>query len=392
MVEQKRQRTRGKAKAPRVAVCIGTRHPWGRERLFGFLQYAQGRDWQTFGIQQDNHHAVEGAKLPEFDGAVVFDCLDQGFQAALKARSRVCVEIDSQNLHLADAAVFLDDDEIVRVEVEHLRAAGFRRLAFHGFTNNPTSDTRIGHFSRRTGEAGRMVFRDAFLDGPVDIAPLTRWLKGLPKPAGVVACDDRAGERTLAACRWAGIRVPEEIGVIGIGNDELICELAQPRLSSVMLPTRRIGWLGAETLDRLMSGEALWERWRAVAPLDIVTRGSTDRLPEAGAVTLKACGFMRAESGRAIGVEQVAAAAGVSRRTLERVFRAETGETVHEHLTRLRLREAQRLLRQAGTPLGEVPGRSGYLSQTAFKQMFVARTGLSPREWRERHASGLSRG
>jgi LacI family transcriptional regulator len=368
----------------RVAVCIGTRDQWGRERLLGFLQYAQKRNWQTYRIQQDNKSVLVRDALLSFDGAIVFDCLNQRFQKMLKARSAVCVEIDSQNLHLADAAVFLDDAMIVRAEAGHLRSAGFEHLGFCGFANNPTSDTRVAHFVEQTNGAGH-VFKDTWLDGPVDITPLMRWLKALPKPAGVLASDDRLGERVLEACRWAGIRVPDEVGVIGAGNDELICEMTQPRLSSVVLPTRKIGWMGAEMLERLMAGKKVKEKWLSLAPLDIISRTSTDRLPAARPAVLKALEFMRAESPHPIGVAQVAAAAGVSRRTLERMFSADVGRTVHDSLVQLRLQGAKQLLRQTDMPLGDIPVQSGYLSQSAFVQMFAVQTGMSPGEYRDQH-------
>jgi LacI family transcriptional regulator len=387
MAGSRKTRARRKPGKPlRVAVCIRTRDQWGRERLLGFLQYAQKRNWQTYRIQQDNKSVLaRDNTLPVFDGMIVFDCLNQQFQTALKERSAVCVEIDSQNLHLADAAVFLDDAMIVRAEAGHLRSAGFEHLGFCGFVNDHTSDTRAAHFLEQTNGAGR-VFKDSLLDGPVDITPLMRWLKALPKPAGVLASDDRLGERVLEACRWAGLRVPDEVGVIGAGNDELICEMTQPRLSSVVLPTRKIGWLGAEVLERLMTGKKVREKWLPLAPLDIISRASTNKMPaSARPAVLKALEFMRAETRRPIGVEQVAAAAGVSRRTLERAFAADMGKTVHEHLVQLRMQGAKQLLRQTDMPLGDVPGQSGYLSLSAFVRMFAAHTGMSPREYRDQH-------
>lgn len=376
---------RKQSKSLRVAVCIGTYDQWGRERLLGFRQFAQTRNWQLHRIRQDNRYVLdqEGART-SFDGAIVFDCLDQQFQAALKARSAVCVEIDSQNLHLADAAVYLDDAMIVRVKAEHLHAAGFEHLAFCGFANDRTSDARVDHFLKQTNGDGH-VFKDSLLDGSTDIAPLVRWLKTLPKPVGVLACDDRLGERVLAACRGAGIRVPDEVGVIGSGNDELICDMTQPRLSSVALPTRKIGWMGAKMLDRLMSGELVKKKWLALVPLDVINRGSTDKLPQVRPIVLKALEFMRAEYRHPVGVDQVADAAGVSRRTLDRMFGADMGRTVHDYFVELRMQHAKQLLRQTNIPFSHVPSQSGYLSLSAFVQTFAAHVKMSPREYREQH-------
>lgn len=386
MAGKRQVRAREKTSKPlRVAVCMDTRDQWGRERMVGCRQYAQNRNWQLHLIRQDNESIMTLARTasPDFDGTIVFDC-PRPLQEALRKRSKVCVEAGERNLDLADAAVFMDDVAIVRMETEHLRSVGFEYFGYCGIANNLTSDRRVEHFMRHTDGAG-YLFKDSSFDGSVEITPLARWLKELPKPAGVLACDDRIGERVLSACHWAGIRVPEEIGVVGIGNDGLICEMTQPHLSSLLLPTFKIGWTAAEVLERLMSGEKPKKKHLLLTPLEVVARSSTDKLPVARPSVLKALGFIHAESHRPIGVRQVADAAGVSPRTLARVFAADVGKPVHDYLTQLRMQNAKQLLWQSDLPLGEMPSRTGYLSRSAFVRMFTAQTGMPPGEYRERH-------
>jgi LacI family transcriptional regulator len=243
---------------------------------------------------------------------------------------------------------------------------------------------RAAHFLKQAGAASR-VFEDQWRDGEMGISSLMRWLGALPKPTGVMTYNDIMGERVLAACHWANIRVPDEVGVIGLGNDELICEVTLPRLSSVALPVRWIGRATAETLEWLLAGKEVKERWRRVAPLEVVSRASTDRLPKMRPVVLKAVEFMRAEGHRPIGTDQVAAVVGVPRRTLDWAFSADMGRTVHDYFVELRMQNAQRLLRQTDMPLVEVSRRSGYASLPSFMRMFAARTGKPPREYREHY-------
>ncbi|AWI10365.1 xylose operon transcription regulator XylR [Ereboglobus luteus] len=366
-----------------VAVCIDTRDGPGRERLLGCYQYALERNWRLYLIRQDN--ADEIAKLAgiSLDGAIFYD-RSRELQEAVKNKNVVCVETSARHLPLDDAAVFVDDEALVRVAVEHLRAVGFEFFGYCGLAGSSPSTARAKHLMELSGPAGH-TFEDQRRDGQMDIEKLMRWLRSLPKPVGVLAFDDKMGERVLAACRWAGIRVPDEVGVIGIGDDELICELTLPRLTSVALPTRRIGRAAAETLERLLSGESPEQRWQRVAPLEVVSRASTDRLPPARPAVLKAVDFIRAESHRLIGTDEVAEAVGMSRRTLERAFNADLGQTVHDFFVELRLQNARRLLRQTEMPLEAVSRGSGYSSLSSFMRMFAARTGKSPREYREHY-------
>lgn len=362
----------------RIAVCIDTRDGPGRERLLGCYQYALERGWRLWLVRQDNAGEIARLRGLELDGAVFFD-RSQRLQETVKRRGVVCVETGARHLDLADAAVFVDDDALVRMAAEHLRAVGFERIGYVGLAGSQVSESRAAHLAGQAGAGGQAwLFAERRRDGEMYLERLSRWLRALPKPAGLLAYDDKMGERVLAACRWAGIRVPDEVGVIGIGNDELICELTLPRLSSVALPAREIGRAAAEALERLLSGKKVKERWTQVAPLEVVSRVSTDRLPAARPAVLRAVGFMRAEWHRPIGTDQVAAAAGLPRRTLDRVFCADVGRTVHDYLVELRLRNARRLLRQTDLSLSEVSRRSGYASLSSFMRMFAVHTGESP--------------
>ncbi len=364
-----------------VAVCIDTRDGPGRERLLGCYQYALERNWRLYLMRQDNEDEIARLADIDLDGAIFYDRSRQ-LQEAVKNKGVVCVETSARHLPLADAAVFVDDAALVRMAVGHLRAVGFEHLGYCGLAGSHPSSDRAANLIKQAGP-GSLTFEDRRRDGQMDIEDLIQWLRALPKPIGVLAYDDKMAERVLAACRWAEIRVPDEVGVIGIGDDELICEVTLPRLSSVALPARKIGRAAAETLERLLSGKPAEQRWRRVAPLEVVSRASTDRLPPARPAVLKAVDFMRAECHRPAGTDQVAAAVGLPRRTLDRVFHADLGRTVHDFFVELRLQNAKRLLRQTELSLDAISQSCGYSSLSAFMRMFAACTGKSPREYRE---------
>ncbi len=370
-------------KALRVAICIDTREEPERARLRGCYQYAMERNWQLYLLRKDRKAELDQVKALKLDGAILFN-RSRRFQKAVKNKGVVCVETGLRHPDLADASVSVDYAELVRMVTEHLRAAGFEHLGFCGVARSSLSKKQVSLFMERTSGAGH-VFEDLWWEGEMEIKPLLGWLEGLPKPVGIMANDDKMGERILTVCRWAGIRVPDEVGVIGIGNDELICEMTQPRLSSIVLPAQKVGWMAAEMLERLLSGKKRGPRNVALAPLEVIGRASTDWLPPARPAVLRAVEFMRMKSHQPIGIDQVADAVGVPRRTLVRIFAEDLEQTVHDYLVDLRMKNAKRLLRQTDLPLVEVAQKNGYLSLSSFVRMFELHTGEVPREYRRQY-------
>jgi LacI family transcriptional regulator len=174
------------------------------------------------------------------------------------------------------------------------------------------------------------------------------------------------------------------VAVLGIGNDELICELSYPPLSSVALPTREIGRRAAEILESFLHYQPPAQRHWLIPPQEVIVRASTDRIPSAHPAVMAAMEFIRNKSHQPIGTDQVATAVGMPRRTLERRFQAALGKTVHDFLVEVRLRHARQLLRQSDAPLGEVARRCGYSALSAFTRMFTQCVGCHPEVYRKK--------
>lgn len=378
-----RRRLRGDT---RVAVCIDTREGPGRERLTGVYGYALKRDWRLFLIRGDD--AVAARQLPglNVDGAILYD-RGPSLHRSLKRLRVITVEASARNLELNDAAVFADDTQIARMAAAHLIDRGFEQFAYCGMTESRQSRIRGEEFQRHLRGKGLPVtkFEGVWPDGEVALGPLIRWLRRMRKPCGVLASDDRVAERVLAACRLASLSVPEEIGVLGTSNDELLCELTHPRLSSVALPTVEIGRRAAEILGQLMEGRRPKRRHVALPPMEVVVRASTDRLSTTDPEVAVAIRFIRANGRQPIGTDQVADAVRLARRTLERRFSNATGRTVHDFLVDERSRFAKQFLRHSDAPLNEVARHCGYLATSAFTRMFTATTGCHPDVYRKRY-------
>jgi LacI family transcriptional regulator len=192
------------------------------------------------------------------------------------------------------------------------------------------------------------------------------------------------GERVLTACRWADLAVPEQVAVLGIGDDELMCEVSWPSLSSISCPTSRLGYEAAEMLDRAMNGEPVAERVRKIEPTGVIVRASTDMLAVADVLVKAAGRFIRAHAGEAIGIKHVAAALDVSRRTLDRRFVDALGRTVHDELTAVRMQIARNLLSETRQPMTAIATACGYGTAASFSRAFHRFVGCWPSDYRSK--------
>ncbi len=194
----------------------------------------------------------------------------------------------------------------------------------------------------------------------VEVEAIARWLPTLPRPLGVLACLDLRGQQVLSACRQAGLRVPEEVAVIGVHNDELLCELCDPPLSSVIPNAERAGYEAAGLLARAMAGAKLTRTVLEVPPLGIASRQSTDIAAVGDAKVAEAMRLMRAQAATGINVADILRAVPMARTAFERRFKAALGTTPHAHLRKLRIARVQELLVSTSLPVGEIAAATGF--------------------------------
>jgi len=216
---------------------------------------------------------------------------------------------------------------------------------------------------------------------------LAAWLKGLPRPVGIFAFTDRVALELDEACARLGLRVPEDVALIGVGNDLARVEFAHVPLTSVQLNTQGIGTLAAETLQHLMDERPNVRRQAAsaaetlVSPQKIVTRQSTDRHAVEDEAVAAALDYIREHAGNTIYVEDVARAAGVTR-VLELRFRAAFGGAVNAEILRQHFERAEELMSEPTLTLGEIAYASGFESPSVFATAFRRRYGKAPSEFR----------
>jgi LacI family transcriptional regulator len=214
---------------------------------------------------------------------------------------------------------------------------------------------------------------------------LCDWIKNLPKPVGIMACFDILGRQVLEACRQIEAAVPDDVAVVGVDNDELLCELADPPLSSVAPDAHRTGYVAAELLDQLMSGKSVPPHGHFIEPLAVVVRASSDVLAIEDPDVSHAMRFIRERACDGINVQDVLQSVPLSRRVLEGRFRKLVGRTPHEEIDRVRLDRVKELLRESELPLTEIAVRTGYEHVEYLSVVFKKRTGQPPSEYRKLH-------
>jgi len=283
-----------------------------------------------------------------------------------------------------------DSEQAAELAAEHLLDRGFHHYAFVGVPGRIWSQRRKEPFVERIRSAG---FEPHVYPGPRrkrdwhwarEQALLEDWLRQLPKPIGLMACNDDRGREVMEACRGAGVQVPEEAAVVGVDNDELLCELADPPLSSVALNAELGGFEAAKLLAGLMSGRIRKPR-RIVAPaLHVVTRRSTDVTAIDDPDVASTLRFIYENAVGSLKIDDLAARLAISRRSLEIRFERQVGRTMHEEIRRVRLERATRLLLETDLAIDRVAEASGFNTPSYLAQIFKKHKGLTPAQFRRR--------
>jgi LacI family transcriptional regulator len=284
---------------------------------------------------------------------------------------------------------------IARVAADHLLDRGFRSFAYCGYAPARTASWSrerehafVEYVRRRGGSCA--VFHDRRRP-PFEMAAaqhaLSEWLWRLPKPIGVMAADDDLGRHVLDGCRDCGLRVPQDAAVIGVDNNELVCLLSSPALSSVEHGARGLGYAAAMLLDQLIRGARPPQTQFTVDPVAVVTRCSTDVLAISDAKVARAMTFIQEHACESIKVPQVAASAAISRSGLEKRFASILGYTIRTAIKRAQLERTRGLVLETALPLKQIAAETGFRSVQHMTTLYVRAFGVTPARHRRQSAS-----
>jgi LacI family transcriptional regulator len=296
-------------------------------------------------------------------------------------------------IHSLDPAgyyITCDNESVGGIAAEHLMGQGLRHFGYVGFADILWSQHRLVAYQHCLNERGHQV--DAHL---VPLAPtdseqprlhqaLVHWLRDLPKPTGVFVGNDDLARPVAELCHLNDISVPDDIALLGVDNDELICELSNPSLSSIPFATEKAGYEVAEMLDCLMEGGSPESPCVETAALPVAVRRSTDRLAIEDAEVVKALRFIRDHTPQNIQVPDVVRATTLSRRTLHNRFRAHVGHSIRKEINRQRAEYIARLLTDTSQSISRIAWKLGYGDDAHLVRFFQRETGQTPGAYRRR--------
>lgn len=286
--------------------------------------------------------------------------------------------------------VMVDHRAIGRMAAEHLLECGLRRFAYLGIQGVWYSQLRCQGFVEQIARAGGQcvvheVPRRVDPEQPwhLGLQEIDQWLGTLRPPVGVLAVHDYRARLLSDECQRLGLAVPDDVALIGVDNDETICEFCRPPLSSVSRSGRLVGYEAARLLDRLMSGEAPPEQDVLIPPDGVIRRRSTDTVAFENQHVTTCVRYVRQHVGEVFGVERLVRLVPISRRLLEKRFKECVGLTPYEYLCHVRTQRARQLLVDS-KKLGmrEIAAACGFRDSQRFRLVFQRLTGSTPTAYR----------
>lgn len=373
----------------RVGLVISHTLDFYRDILRGVKTFAIERpDW-VFSPIAPEKRAIELARPLRCDGYLAH-VFTQTLARALLALRKPVVSVAGVMSDLPLPHVMVDHAEVGRQAARHLLERGVTRFGFVGYPRHEFSVERERGFREIVVDAGFALaaFHESALrmQEPTGIwtlnKPLMGWLNELPKPTGILASNDVQGAQLSEHCRQLGLRVPDDVALVGVDDDDLLCELSRPSLSSVALPGERIGYEAAKLLDQWLRGSRPGNSIVVLPPAGVIVRESSDLLAVPDEQVSAALRFIREHADRPIQVRDVLRAVPVARRALERRFRKLLQRSISEEIRRVHLERSRQLLLQTDLSLAAIAINSGFRDGRQLSVVFRRETGLTPSAFR----------
>ena len=368
-----------------VLAVSSTVHKANADYLAGILRYASGRpDWRLWLFNPMADYSFGNVLPPHRASGVIANNLDEVPLETLRPRNRrACVVICDGATVPEDSSVLCDNAAVARAAADFFLYRQFRNFAF---AEAPIPDA----FSVERRDAFAAAVRPecaSFANLSAGSPDFARWLRHLPRPCALFAANDRIAKVAADICRLSGIRVPQEIAILGVDDEEMVCNFTSPTLSSVRPAVEAGGYMAAELLDSIMRGktrEAVHLRYGVTG---IVERDST-AISSADVSSASALeSFIRKNAKADMTPESAARAVGRDSARIKRAYREAYGRTVCRGIQEARLREVQKLLQKTRVPIGAIGPMCGFGNEFYLKTLFKARFGMTMSEWRRTHAN-----
>jgi LacI family transcriptional regulator len=375
----------------RIGLAINHALAYYRGILRGIRHYAETRPHWVFNALVIEEGRRRSTSTSQPDG-VIASINTPELANSMRRWPRPVVNVSAVVPDLRFPNVRVNNDLVGQLAAQHFLDRGLRHFAFVGQVGQLVSDEREVAFRKALAAGGHPLacyhdratrpFDPSGRRWPLDRGVL-RWLRSLSKPIGILAQNDLWGMRLAEACRQIDMRVPEDVALLGVDNDDLYCELSRPTLSSVVLPSQRIGVEAAALLERLLEGAPPPAEPILMPPVGIVTRRSTEVLAIDDADVVAAVRLIRESAHVPLRASDVLKEVQLGRRTLERRFRQHLGRGVSEEIRRVHLERARRLLIETTAPMKSIAQQAGFSDFRHMAVVFRQELGMSPSKYRK---------
>ena len=380
----------------KVAFLIESSRAYGRGLLRGAAAYARSHGpWSIY-----QHERSLGDAVPHWFDEWQGDGIIARVESRTLAQKIEELQIPTVELRgrfTIPKVPLIDTNDLacIRLACDHLLEQGFREFAYCGFAGANYSDRRKQFVTDYLAESNIVPqIRESPMSQSKDVSSieaegllheeeLGNWLASLPKPIGLIACNDVRAQQVLNVCRERGIAVPDEIAVIGVDNDELICELTDPPLTSVEHDTYQIGYKAAELLESMMRGNQPSSLRTLINPLGILLRRSTEVFAVEDEEVAIAIRLIRDNARNGLSVSELASQLNMSRSTLDRRFAKSIGRSPKTEINRVLLNTVKQLLIDTDYNLPVVAKMAGFEYVEYMCTLFKEKTGITPGDYRK---------
>ncbi len=376
-----------------VALLIETSTSWGTNIVKGIADYAATHgNWYFYLEPRGKYEQLTLPKNWDGDGVIARVTYEELAHEIAKSR-KPAVNVSWYSFDSVSVPTCTTDQQLAgQMIADHFLARGFREFAYCGPINRPhytdmfgrafveavsNSDHECHCFEEETNEANQY-------DWETRLNELGEWLVTLPTPLAMLAFSDVGGRQIAEACRMKGLRIPEQIALMGGEHDELTCQITHPPLSSIDLSPQRIGWEAAALLARMLEGEPPPDEPLRIPPARIIARQSTDTLAIADPALVKALEFIADNASRTITVSNVLEAVTISRRVLEQRFQKHLGRSPAAEIRRVKIEKAKQLLADTDRSLNGIAAACGFEHPEVLTRVFRRQEGVTPSSFRKR--------
>lgn len=289
------------------------------------------------------------------------------------------------------STILTNSRTIGKMGADYFIQKGFKNLAFCGLKKMLWSEHRQNHFEDTSRKAGLKIFKYSFTyphressrDARLNL--IARWIRWLPKPVGIMSCNDLCGKFIVDSCRGNSIAVPQEVAVLGVDNDDILCDLTYPPLSSIELNTERGGFDAAALLDKIIKGVEVDTKTIVIEPVGVRERQSTDIVAFDDRIVSDVLSFIKNNAQRPLQVVDILNEFNISRRSLYIKFNNSVGTGVYEQIRKIRVEKICKMLVETNKSVKEIAFEFGFHSVDHIARFFRKEKGITPTQYRSKH-------